>query len=279
MKPFIAITASAICLATSALAQDIQVEVVSLNGNDAGLGTVDICTIEFNVSNHTGVDIGLGLNVLPSYKAGSFSEMVAPAGTSFGRKNEVGFYALPAGEAMLNDVGILGAICDEIEALELVPLCQEADGTNCNDAIMVLPNSVVATRLQGGTMVGGPEVVAFSGPVGPLHGLIMVSTAGGVPLMTLDMFQPEGESANGTYLATEAICAAAGLSAGCDLAGIEGETEFGRVRNDTQASMGTRLSNTDQGRLSFHWDLGTGAGFMRNLAGTVNLPIMVEIMP
>jgi len=263
-------------LATSAFAQELSVEVISMNGDDSS--SVDVCIIEFVVQNNTPVDIGLGLEVFPAYKAGSFSEMVAPAGTSFGRKNEVGFYGLPTGGGMQNDVRVLGAVCDDIEALELVPQCQEADGTFCNDTIVISPASVVATRVQGGALVGGPEAVAYAGPVGPLHGLIMVSTATGVPLITLDMFQPEGESAIGSYLATEAICEAAGLNAGCELAGAEGETEFGRVSNDTQASMGARLSNADQGRLSFHWDLGTGAGFMRNIAGTLNLPILVEIV-
>lgn len=278
MKTILTGIAIACALATSALAQALSVDVVSMRGNDATLGSVDICTIEFSVQNDTGVDIGLGLEVLPIYIAGSFSAMVAPAGTSFGRKNEVGFYGLSTGDGMQNDVGILGAVCEEIEALELVPQCQEANGTNCNDAIVISPASVVAIRLQGGALVGGPERVAYAGPVGPLHGLSMVSTAGGVPLMTLDMFQPEGESAIGSYLATEAICEAAGLSAGCDLASAEGETEFGRVRNETQASIGARLSDADQGRLSIHWDLNTGAGFMRNIAGTLNLPIKVEIM-
>jgi len=277
MKSILTGIAIAGTFASAVFAQELSVEVLSMKGNDAGLGAVDICTIEFAVQNDTGADIGLGLEVLPTYIAGSFSAMVAPAGTSFGRKNEVGFYGLPAGDGMQNDVQILGAVCEEIEALELVPQCQEADGTYCNDAIVISPTSVVATRMQGGALVGGAEAVAYAGPVGPLHGLIMVSTAGGVPLMTLDMFQPEGESANGSYLATASICEAAGLSAGCDLAGKAGETEFGRVRNETEASMGTRLSEADQGRLSFHWDLNTGAGFMRNIAGSLNVPITVEI--
>ncbi len=263
-------------LASSVFAQDLSVEVLSLNGDERS--SVDVCVIEFVVQNNTPVDIGLGLEVLPSYTAGSFSEMVAPAGTSFGRKNEVGFYGLPTGGGMQNEVRILGAVCDDITALELVPLCQEADGASCNSAIVISPASVVATRLMGGEAVGGREVVAFSGPVGPLHGLIIISdAASGAPLMMLDMFQPEGESANGSYLATESICEAAGLNAGCELAGVEGETEFGRVSNDTQASLGARLSNADEGRLSFHWDLGTGAGFMRNIAGTLNLPILVDV--
>ena len=250
-----------------------------MTGNDASLGSVDVCTIAFAVQNDTGADIGLGLEVHPTYIAGSFSAMVAPAGTSFGRKNEVGFYGLPAGGRMQNDVQILGALCEEIEALDLVPRCQQADGTYCNDAIVISPSPVVAARVQGGALAGGPEVVAYAGPKGPLHGQIKVSTEAGTVLMTLDMLHPEGESATGSYLATEAICEAAGLSAGCDLAGKEGDTEFGRVRNETEASMGTRLSNADEGRLSFHWDLNTGAGFMRNIAGTLNLPVMIEIVP
>lgn len=268
------------CLFTSSVfAQQLNVEVIAMNGDNSSSNSVDVCIIEFEVKNNTGVDVGLGLEVFPSYTAGSFSEMVAPAGTSFGRKNEVGFYGLPAGDGMQNDVRILGAVCDDIEALELVPSCQEASGTMCNEAIVISAGSVIATRLQGGEASGGRAVEAFSGPVGPLHGLVMISqAASGAPLMMFDIVHPEGESAKGTYMATESICAAAGVGAGCDLAGKEGETEFGRVRNGTQASMGARLSDADHGRLSFHWDLSTGAGFMRNIAGTVNLPVTVEIM-
>lgn len=270
--------AFACTLASGVFAQDLTIEVVSMEAGNVS-SSVDDCVIAFQVQNNTGADIGMGVEVLPSYLAGSFSAMVAPAGTSFGRKNEVGFYALPAGGTMQNDVSILGAICDEIEALELVPRCQQADGALCNDAIVISPTSIIATNLQGGTAAGGREVEAYSGPVGPLHGLIMISeAASGAVLLTLDMAQPEGESANGTYFAVPAICVAAGLSAGCGLAGVEGGTEFGRVSNGTQASLGARLSDADEGRMSFHWDLNTGAGFMRNIAGRVNLPITVEIM-
>jgi len=279
MKKFATGFALACIFAASVFAQDLSVEVISMNGNDDSSSSLDICIISFRVQNNTAVDIGLSLEVFPTYTAGSFSEMVAPAGTSFGLKNEVGFYGLPTGDGMQNEVRILGAICEEIESLELVPLCQEADGSYCNDAIVISATSVVVAYVQGGEAAGGRPVEVFSGPVGPLHGLIMVNNAAsGATLMMFDIVHPEGESAKGTYLATPAICDAAGLNVGCDLAGKDGEIEFGRVRDDIQASLGARLSDADQGRLSFHWDLTTGAGFMRNIAGTANLPIRVEVM-
>ncbi len=278
MKTILTGAVIACTFATSIFAQALRVDVIAMNSNDDASSSLDVCIIEFNVQNNTSVDIGLGLEVFPAYQAGSFSSMVAPAGTSFGRKNEVGFYGLPAGGSMQNNVRILGAICDEIETLELVPLCQEADGTSCNEAIEISPASVVATRIKGGPTAGGREVIAYAGPVGPLHGQIMISTAGGTPLLMLDMVQHEGDTASGSYVAAPAICEAAGLSAGCSFSGQEGETEFARVLNETQGSLGTRFSNADEGRVSFHWDMTTGAGFMRNIAGTLNLPVTVEIV-
>ncbi len=262
MKQFLTGLALAFTLASGAFAQEISVEAVSLTQES---GAVDSCVIGLQVQNGTAADVWVRLEVVPTYIAGSYSAMVAPASTSFGLKNELVFNRVAAGASQQKDISISGAVCNEIESLELVPDCMFADRSACTPAVALSQSSVIPARLSA------PAAPASEGA---LSGTIVVFSQDPASVVLSVEMAPDG---GGEFATKIDFCIVQGMAYNCPLGAQKGALDQAGMSGDSAASLSFSISGTDIGPLALNWDTETQLGTLTSQNGAVNLPVRVDI--
>lgn len=276
MKTLITSALITAATATSLMAAPITLTVTDLKQKEfePNVFGADVCTVHASLTNGSDQELQVIMNFLLTYKKGSFSSMVAPAGLSFGNTDWLSFLRLAAGATANSEESVLGVDCSEITLLTFSPLCKDAEFVEipCPVDVVLSDQSVLPVQLQGDAETVGTEIEAA--PIAPMQGLWHVNDDRGRLLTKLDLTAPMGESITGTFKSHSNLCKIMGKSAACPIGYGKGDIRYASHAESGKVTI--TIEPTGDSKITFLWDFETGVGKVVNQRGSLNAPIAVQ---
>lgn len=276
MKILITSALITVATVTSLMAAPLTLTVTELKQKEfePDVYGADVCYVHGSLTNGSDQELQVIMNFLLSYKEGSFSSMVAPAGLSFGNTDGLSFLKLAAGATANSEESVLGVDCSEITQLTFEPLCKDAGFVEiaCPVDVVLSDQSVLPVQLQGDAKTVGTEIEAA--PIAPMHGLWHVNDDQGRLLTKLDLTAPMDESITGTFESHSNLCKIMGESAACPIGYGSGDIRYASHADSGKVTI--TIEPTDDSKITFLWDFETGVGKVVNQRGSLNAPITVQ---
>ncbi len=278
MKPFILSAVIIVASATTLMADPITLTVTDLKQKEFEPGKfgADVCYIHGSLENGSDQQLNIVMNFSLAYKKGSFSEMVAPAGLSFGNTDSLDFLKLPTSATATSKESVLGVNCTEVTQLTFKPLCKDTDFVEiaCPANVVLSNQSVLPVRLHDddADKTVGSEIKAA--PTAPMQGLWRINDEQGRLLTKLDLTAPMGKSITGTFQSHSNLCKIMKKSAACPIGYGKGDIRYASHASSGKVTI--TIKPTDDSKISFLWNFETGIGKVVNQRGTLNAPITVS---
>jgi hypothetical protein len=272
MKPLFTALLVSTLTCGAAIAAPLTLTITGMQQKELDPGSFgpDKCTVIGTVKNGADDTLQIFMQLFPDYEEGSASAMIAPAGNSFGNIDSLAYLDMAAGSEESTDVGILGALCGEITAITVKPLCKNVQFVEipCPVGVVLSPDSIVPVRLEGSEETFGETPF---GPEGSMHGNWEIRNKSGAIIGTLALIHPLERDITGSFALDPALCALEKQGSACADGSSGGERLQYASNSNGKVTIG--MDTSDGGRVTFLWNYETGEGKVVNQRGSMNAPI------